>query len=231
MNFRVLGFFVSILFVFSGCVEKEVVLYDKPLEQQPSVVEVVEAPKKHSADTETLYREQIAQSALKHINKKEGSDCSGFVNLVNLQNDEPYYKGSELTKYYTGTHRSKAIYNLMKKEGRVVDESSVKVGDLVFFEDTLQGMKRKIGAFNITHVGIVTKVEDDGTLHFIHHSNGKNIVDLMNLRYKNRKIVSGKTVNSYMKRCPKNTQEQCLSSNLFSVFATPYIEPTKLSQK
>lgn len=232
MRFQVLGAFIAVLFTFTGCVEKEVVLYDKPSVAQPQEsMQPVEVAKEQTIDFEAFYRDQLVQSALKYINKKDGQDCSGFVSLVNLQNYEPYYSGSELNKYFTNMHRSKAMYNLMKKDGRVVNELSPKIGDLVFFEDTLQKSKRKTGALNITHVGIVTKIDDDNTIHFIHHSNGKNIVDQLNLKYKNSKIVSGKTVNSYMKRCPKNTQEQCLSSNLFTAFASPIVKPIEISQK
>lgn len=179
------------------------------------------------AEDNTL-REQLVSSALKFLNRRDGGDCSGFVSLVNIKNDEPYFSGSELNRYYTGVRKSKAMYNLALNKDRIVSEP--KIGDLVFFEDTIAGTKRKIGAKNITHVGIVTKVDNDDTVHFIHHQNGKNIISQMNLKHPNSIKVDSKEVNSYLKRCgAKIAESQCLTSHLFSAFASPQIGIDSLS--
>ena len=76
---------------------------------------------------------------------------------------------------------------------------------------------------NITHVGIVTKVEADGTVEFIHHSNGKNILDYMNFNFPMLTHKDGKKINTYMKRCPSKNgaaQPQCMNIAFFVAYGT-----------
>lgn len=216
------------IFLFSGCSQKEVVVVDTPQVKQEEKVEIHPDTK---AQEEAL-RGAIVQSALRYLHKSSGRDCSGFVELVNFQNEEPYYKSKDLATYYDNTNRSKAIFNIMKAKNRVFEKESPKVGDLVFFEDTLQKSKRKIGSLNITHVGIVTQVDNDGTVHFIHNIQGKNRIDQLNIKFADAQILGAKNVNSYLKRCDsKKPKEECLSSYFFSAFAAPIlIEEIKLSK-
>ena len=78
-------------------------------------------------------------------------------------------------------------------------------------------------AENITHVGIVTKVEKDGTVEFIHHSNGRNVLDYMNFNYPMLTNKDGKVINTYMKRCPSQkgaAQPQCMNIAFFVAYGT-----------
>ena len=213
----------------SGCSHKEVVIVDvQPVEQEQKV----EIQPDTKALQEAVLRSTLVESALQHLDKKSGKDCSGFVELVNFQNDEPYYKSSHLSQHYDNTNRSKAIFNIMRAQERVFDKDAPKIGDLIFFEDTLQKSKRNIGSYNITHIGIVTQLDDDGTIHFIHNIQGKNRVDQLNMQFSQTPVVSGKSVNSYLKRCDSSTPKQkCLSAYYFSAFATPlFSEQITLSQ-
>lgn len=211
-------FFVA-LFLLSGCSQKEVVVIDvQPVEQEVKV-EILPTEK---IDEEAVLRTALVASALQHLERKSGKDCSGFVELVNFQNNEPYYKASHLSQHYDNARRSKAIFNIMMAQKRVFDKDAPKIGDLVFFEDTLQKSKRKVGSYNITHIGIVTQLDEDGTIHFIHNIQGKNRVDQLNMRFSQHPIISGKNVNSYLKRCDSSTpKHKCLSAYYFSAFATP----------
>lgn len=226
-------YFFSILFLaiflLSGCSQKEVVVLDAPQVKQEEKAEIEPDTK---ALEEAALRSTIVQSALRYLHKSSGRDCSGFVELVNFQNEEPYYKSSELADYYDNANRSKAIFNIMKVKNRVFDKESPKVGDLVFFEDTLQKSKRKIGSLNITHVGIVTQVDSDGTIHFIHNIQGKNRIDQLNIKFAETQNLGTKNINSYLKRCnAKIPKEECLSSYFFSAFAAPLVsEPIRLSK-
>ena len=207
------------LFLLSGCSQKEVVIIDvQPVEQEQKV----EIQPDTKALQEAVLRSTLVESALQHLDKKNGKDCSGFVELVNFQNDEPYYKSSHLSQHYDNANRSKAIFNIMRAQERVFDKDAPKIGDLIFFEDTLQKSKRTIGSYNITHIGIVTQLDEDGTIHFIHNIQGKNRVDQLNMQFSQTPVVSGKSVNSYLKRCDSKTPKQkCLSAYYFSAFATP----------
>ena len=218
--------FSLLLAFFTGCAQKEIVVID-----EPKIIEIppVEEPKE---DEDLIISKAIVESAIKYLNKNDGHDCSGFVDLVNSQSGEVFYKSDELYKYFDNTNRSKAIFNLMKTENKLVTTMLPKVGDLVFFEDTLQKTKRKSGSFNIPHVGIVTQVDSDGTVHFIHNIQGKNRIDQLNMKFADSQVLSGKNINSYLKRCPKNRQKQeCFSSFFFSAYGAPtpneYIELSK----
>lgn len=240
--------------IFSGCSQKVAINYDTykqlskdelasyeenikeftakeeqtHIDKQNEILEQTKKAFEAKVVEDNSLREQIVSSALKFLNRRDGGDCSGFVSLVNIKNDEPYFSGSELNRYYTGVRKSKAMYNLALDKDRIVNEP--KMGDLVFFEDTIAGTKRKIGAKNITHVGIITKVDSDDTIHFIHHQNGKNIISQMNLKHPNSIKVDSKEVNSYLKRCgAKIAESQCLTSHLFSAFASPQVGIDSLS--
>ena len=117
------------------------------------------------------------------------------------------------------------MYNLMRKKGDAFDNKLPRIGDLVFFEDTERKktkVKTKV-AENITHVGIVTKVDADKTVEFIHHSNGKNILDYMNFALPAQTKNGEKVVNTYMKRCKSKKGEvktECLNLAFFVAYGT-----------
>lgn len=201
--------FFSLIFLFTGCSQK-----------QPS-------KEPRSVTIEENVRKGIVSNALKYLNTKEGRDCSGFVALVNSENSEPYYKMNELSKYYTNDYRSKAMYNVMNKNERIIKIKTPKIADLVFFSDTLEKTKRKAGSLNITHVGIVTQIDKDGTVHFIHHIGGKNVMGAVNEKHPKVAMLKNKSVNSYLKRCePKKPKPECLSA----FFLTGYGEIEKKYQ-
>lgn len=170
-------------------------------------------------------REQIVRSAMSYWNKRDGGDCSGFVNLVNIKNGHPFYGEKELSQSFDNARKSRAMYNLMGKKGDTFEKQLPRIGDLVFFEDTERRKtkaKNKV-AENITHVGIVTKVDADKTVEFIHHSNGKNILDYMNFALPTQTKNGEKVVNTYMKRCKSKKGEvktECLNLAFFVAYGT-----------
>ncbi|ATB69921.1 hypothetical protein SJPD1_1816 [Sulfurospirillum diekertiae] len=184
-------------------------------------------------------RESIVQNALMYLGKRDGGDCSGFVSLINYKTGDPFFQDKELSQSFDNARKSRAMFNLMSKKGNAFETTLPHMGDLVFFENTerkpavkTKGKgKNKIAAKqpavqvaeNITHVGIVTKVETDGTVEFIHHSNGKNILDYMNFNYPMLTNKDGKVINTYMKRCPSQkgaAQPQCMNIAFFVAYGT-----------
>ncbi len=192
-------------------------------------------------------REAIVENAMMYLGKRDGGDCSGFVNLINLKTGRPFYNEKELSASFDNARKSRAMFNLMSKKGNAYEARLPNLGDLVFFENTerratpktkkIVKSKTKNGkkeivqkkapvpnvAENITHVGIVTKVEADGTVEFIHHSNGKNILDYMNFNYPMLTHKDGKKINTYMKRCPSKggaAQPQCMNIAFFVAYGT-----------
>ena len=183
-------------------------------------------------------RESIVQNALMYLGKRDGGDCSGFVSLINYKTGDPFFKDKELSQSFDNARKSRAMFNLMSKKGNAFETTLPHMGDLVFFENTERkpAVKTKKGkgktaakqpavqvAENITHVGIVTKVEQDGTVEFIHHSNGKNVLDYMNFNYPMLTNKDGKKINTYMKRCPSQkgaAQPQCMNIAFFVAYGT-----------
>lgn len=186
---------------------------------------------------EMARRNALIKNALSYLGKRDGGDCSGFVNLINMKNGYPYYLEKELSESFDNARKSRAMYNLMNKKGLAFSGYEPRIGDLVFFENTERkpAVKSKTKgkkstktttvqvAENITHVGIVTRVDTDGTVEFIHHSNGKNIVDYMNFHYPMLTYKDGKKINTYMKRCPSKNgaiQSQCMNIAFFVAYGT-----------
>ena len=132
-----------------------------------------------------------------YIGKRDGGDCSGFVTLVNKKLNRDFFDEKELDKFYTKHGlKSEAMFKLYESKNLIAFDDP-KVGDLVFFNNTTRSTKNNKKAKIITHVGIVSSVEKDGTVGFTHHARGKNAVDFMNL---------------------KNNNTSCLASNRFAGF-------------
>jgi len=175
---------------------------------------------------ESIRRNAIVKSALSYLGKRDGKDCSGFVTLINHKNGHPYFLAQELSESFDNARKSRAMFNLMRKKGETFDEKRLpKLADLVFFENTERRVSKSKNrvAENITHVGIVTRIDTDGTIEFIHHSNGKNIVDYMNFDYPKLTMKDGKKINTYMKRCKSNKgaiRTDCLNIAFFVAYGT-----------
>ena len=191
------------LFLLSGCAQKEF---------------TQNAPEVPQAKDDTPKRQEIIKNAMKHQGKKDGGDCSGFVTLVNQESTQPYFTTAELNGYFEDARRSLAIYNLLDDQNRLYQEKP-RVGDLIFFANTVKRYaKAKKSIDNITHIGIITKIDPDDTVYFIHHTKGKNLISQMNLNYPTVAMYDNKVVNSYMEKCPKNEGHQCLAPAYFSAY-------------
>ena len=150
------------------------------------------------------------------LGKKDGGDCSGFVSLVNKNINNVYFSETNLLKSYgENGSKSQAIYNFYKKRN-LISQTSPKLGDLVFFNNTTSQTKGK-NKQTITHLGIIDRIEDDGTIRFMHNTRGKNKSGFINLFQKNSHKINGKVVNSYIVAC-KGGNADCLTSNRFAGF-------------
>ena len=152
-----------------------------------------------------------------YIGKRDGGDCSGFVTLINKKLNRDFFDEKELDKFYTKHGlKSEAMFKLYESKN-LISFNDPKVGDLVFFNNTTRSTKNNKKAKIVTHVGIVSSVEKDGTVGFTHNSRGKNAVDFMNLKNKNTRKKGNKELNSYVVSC-KNNNTSCLASNRFAGF-------------
>ena len=162
----------------------------------------------------------------KYIGKKDGGDCSGFVTLINRQFSLNLFDENELDKFYTARGlKSEAMFRLYESKNLISFENP-EVGDLIFFNNTTKSTKNNKKAKIITHVGIVSSVEKDGTVGFTHHAKGKNAVDFMNLNDKNTRKNGKKELNSFVATC-KDKSASCLASNRFAGFGKTHANGKK----
>ncbi|MCI7246751.1 MAG: C40 family peptidase [Campylobacter sp.] len=168
---------------------------------------------KQSYQTSTEKREKNPNFNLKkYTNTRIGGDCSGLITAINKNNNSAIFDPKELNKYYTSGRKSQAMFDLYKDKNKIYF-SQPQVGDLVFFNNTTRATKGRSKKL-ITHVGIVSKVNKDGSVEFLHNTGGKNVVSVMNLSLPNDHQIAGKKVNAYIiSRCKDSS---CLVSNRFS---------------
>ena len=168
---------------------------------------------KQSYQTGTEKREKNPNFNLKkYTNTRIGGDCSGLITAINKNNNSAIFDPEELNKYYTSGRKSQAMFDLYKDKNKIYF-SQPQVGDLVFFNNTTRATKGRSKKL-ITHVGIVSKVNKDGSVEFLHNTGGRNVVSVMNLSLPNDHQIAGKKVNAYIiSRCKDSS---CLVSNRFS---------------
>ncbi len=193
---------------------------------QIQVATLLEKDKAQNSGSETTSkvgdRFNVKEKALldliqKYVGKRDGGDCSGFVTLINKKFNRDFFDEKELDKFYTKRGlKSEAMFKLYESKNLIAFDEP-QVGDLIFFNNTTRSTKNNKKAKIVTHVGIVSSVEKDGTVAFTHHTKGKNMVDFMNLNDKNTRKKGKKELNSYVVSC-KNKSTSCLASNRFSGF-------------
>ena len=168
---------------------------------------------KQSYQRDTEKREKNPNFNLKkYTNTRIGGDCSGLITAINKNNNSAIFDPEELNKYYTSGRKSQAMFDLYKDKNKIYF-SQPQVGDLVFFNNTTRATKGRSKKL-ITHVGIVSKVNKDGSVEFLHNTGGRNVVSVMNLSLPNDHQIAGKKVNAYIiSRCKDSS---CLVSNRFS---------------
>lgn len=186
--------YLGLIFVLTGCSIKAPSIGTKPSSHQDEV--------------------KIINTLNSYMNQTIGKDCSDFVSIVNKELNNIYFDDKELN-FTLATTKSEAIYNLYKKQGKIVTKELPNIGDLIFFKDTVKSSRIKA---QISHIGIVSDVHDDNTIIFIHQLNGKVTKGYINLKNMDSHNVNGKVVNSFIVRCTtKNTpNHKCLSSKFLA---------------
>lgn len=140
------------------------------------------------------------------------SDCSGFVGAAFTAAGVPL-----LDPEGGGGSGTERIYrSVRRKLGR---RAALEPGDLVFFHNTYDRNGNGLRDDRFTHVGIVERVDRDGTVTFFHFGSGRVKRDVLNLDRPDlaRDPNSGKVLNSYLRR----GSGRVLSGQLFFRAARP----------
>lgn len=158
------------------------------------------------------FNHTLIASVDNYIGTRAGGDCSGFITVLNSKHDELFFSSKDLPKYFTNGRKSQAIYNYYSRKNLLSD--TPRIGDLVFFQNTLRSNKGKINN-EISHIGVVREIYADGRVKFVHNTRGRNQEDFVNLNKKNVHVAGKKMENSYIVRCSKD-RISCLASNRFA---------------
>lgn len=180
-------------------------------------------------------REKIAAYALEFDGKKDYSEVAkyksnpGFIKMV-------YDKfGVDIT--WIDKERMKdadgkwlwgvpVLSIFVEENGEFYKDKAPKKGDIVIFDNVYDANKDgELNDLN-TYAGIITDVEDDGTVHFV--MNGYNGVGVKQMNLKDPKTGTvkdknvSKTINSILRGKTKTDKEGTpyLSSECFSTFAS-----------
>ncbi len=142
-------------------------------------------------------------------------DCTGLVRGVYAQLGVDLLSGGA-----PGDNGVTAIWRYASTHGRLYDGGRPVAGDIVFFRETYD--LNKDGAINdgLTHIGLVEKVGDDGTVMVIHRVARGVVRYKMNLQFKDSAVdPAGKAVNDYLRVAGAQAKPQ-LTSQLFAGYAT-----------
>ncbi len=147
------------------------------------------------------------------------NDCSGFVKFV-----FGYFNVDIFNITTESNSGTEIIYNYSKENGKVFTENKTpKKGDFIFFDNSYD--RNDDGKVNdhFTHIAIVTNVDSDGTVEYIHKSGSGINVQYMNLKDKeNQYSEDKKRINSYLRKKTKNDEGNTpyLSGQMFKSYGT-----------
>jgi hypothetical protein len=150
--------------------------------------------------------------------KRIAYDCAGVTRAIFLEHGIDLYRGAFDDPKGNGV---RLIHNHVRQHGTLHQGSHVSPGDLVFFDNTWDF--NGDGKLNdpLTHVGVVERLEPDGTVVFI--SRVANAIERyrMNLDQPHvHKTAQGRVLNDYIRRKhltdPDNVTR--LTGELFSFY-------------
>lgn len=179
-------------------------------------------------------RERIAQAAANVVGggpvvvgrERFRMDCSGVARGI-------YAKAGlrlgtvEVTDQ---TNDTRVLFELAKRTGSL-RRSEPLPGDLVFFDDTWDQNQNGLVDDPLSHVGVVERVEGDGTVVFVHRIGSRIVRARMNLRRPHdRHDDEGRPLNHFL-RGASGSQPSKTTGELFVAFGSlPVAEPALLAR-
>jgi hypothetical protein len=130
------------------------------------------------------------------------------------------YRGDHPNPHANGV---RLIYDHVRQYGRLHQGPTVSRGDLVFFDNTWDVNGDGLVNDPLTHVGVVERIEDDGTVVFISRVAGAIERYRMNLRQPHvHRAGNGRIVNDHLRRKHGSDGDGTgyLTGELFAAFGT-----------
>lgn len=156
----------------------------------------------------------VGLPSLSRVSRSVNDDCSGLANLAYRK------RGLSLMPERTqpGEGGVAAIYRKAQALGAL--HETPRPGDLVFFRDTYDRNRDGRRNDGLTHIGVVERVAEDGTVTFVHRSGGGVKRSKLNLSQPGvRRDAQGRVLNDYLRR-PEKVVRPRLAGELCMGFAT-----------
>jgi hypothetical protein len=146
-------------------------------------------------------------------------DCSGFV-MAALAAAGVDLEGL-LPERHSGEGGVSLLYRAAERRGRLHHHKVPRIGDLVFFDDTYDRDGDGRADDPLTHVGLVERVDADGTVTFVHHVRRGILRYKLNLFHpEQRRDPTSRKVHNHHLRLGAAGGERRLTGELFHAFAT-----------
>ena len=150
--------------------------------------------------------------------KRLAYDCAGVTRAIFLEHGIDLYRGAFNDLKGNGV---RLIHNHVRQHGTLHQGTNVSPGDLVFFDNTWDFNGDNTLNDLLTHVGVVERLDPDGTVVFI-----SRVADAVQRYHMNldqphvHKTAQGRVLNDYIRRKhptdPDNVAR--LTGELFSVY-------------
>jgi hypothetical protein len=185
----------------------------------PRCCQRVEATPRRAAIVRTAAR-LVGARTIDLNGRRIAYDCAGVTRAIYLEHGIDLYEGGPSDDKANGV---RLIYAHVRQHGKLHQGPAVHPGDLVFFDNTwdLNGD----GLLNdpLTHVGVVERVESDGTVVFISRVADAIERYRMNLALPHvHQTTDGRVLNDYIRRKrPTDPKEPGhLTGELFAFYGT-----------
>ncbi len=150
-------------------------------------------------------------------------DCSGVAAGIYAKAGVPVDDGG-------GAPSTRALYAMVDAQGSLRRDNPLP-GDLVFFDNTYDANGNGVRDDPLSHVGVVEKVLDDGTVLFVHRIGDKIVRWRVNPRRpKDRADEAGNALNHYL-RVAEGLQPALLTGELFVAYGSLDLRQTTGRQK
>lgn len=187
------------------------------------------APKNARETVLATARALVGQPRVKVGGREYPSDCTGLVEAVYAQAGVSLRATSK-----PGDNGVNVLYRYALNHGRVYNGGRPVAGDLVFFRETYDRNRDGRSNDGLTHVGIVDRVEMDGTVTVIHRVKRGVVRYRMNLSKPNvgKDPSTGKILNDTL-RAPGAGRSFAFTGQLFFAYATvlPGSKPVVVAQR
>jgi len=166
------------------------------------------------APVAAFVKKLVGLKSLRHVSARVPDDCTGLVRLAYWQSSVELL-GNESER---GDNGVMAIFRHAMALGAIHFRQPA-AGDLVFFRETYDRNKDGRLDDGLTHVGVVTGVEEDGTVVFVHRVGGGVEEGRLNPYEPSQHASGGHVLNDWLRPASAHARAS-LTGELFSGFAS-----------